>query len=121
MALFPVNDEMSYQSALERIEALWECETGTPEAAEMEALTVLVDAYEERHNPVPLPTLAEAIRFAMDQRGLKQKDLIGKNRLGAKSRVSELLNAKRNPTGDQMRAAFRLLAVPAEILLQENC
>jgi len=120
MAVFPVNDEVSHQAALDRIEALWECAPDTPEAAEMEALVVLVDAYETRLHPVPLPTPAEAILFAMDQHGLRQKDLIGKDKLGAKSRVSELLRGLRNPTGDQMRTAYRLLGIPADALLQEN-
>ena len=58
---------------------------------ELEVLTTLVEAYEAQHYVIdPI----EAIKFRMEQEGLKQKDLVGI--VGSKSRVSEILNKKEN-------------------------
>ena len=58
---------------------------------ELEVLTTLVEAYEAQHYVIdPI----EAIKFGMEQEGLKQKDLVGI--VGSKSRVSEILNKKEN-------------------------
>ncbi len=120
MAVFPVNDEQSYNVALARIEELWECPEGSPEQAELDALVILVEAYEEKVHPVPLPTPAEAIQFALEQMGLKQKDIVGPDKLGSSSRVSEIVRGKRNLSGSQIRAANRLLHISADILVREN-
>ncbi len=60
-------DEASYRVALHRLEELWNCAPGSPEADEMEALAIQVELYESQHHPVPSPTSAEATRFACDQ------------------------------------------------------
>lgn len=44
----PPFDQSDYEAAFDRIAELWTCEAGTPEAAELEALVDLVEAYEER-------------------------------------------------------------------------
>jgi HTH-type transcriptional regulator/antitoxin HigA len=58
------------------MEGLMDAEKGTAEADELELLTALVEMYEERHFPIGLPDPVAAIRFRMDQLGLRQKDLV---------------------------------------------
>jgi mRNA interferase HigB len=53
----PVVDDASHKKALERIEALWDAQVGTPEGAELDALATLVDAYERKHFEVNGPSL----------------------------------------------------------------
>ncbi len=61
-----------HEKALARIEVLWEALPNSPEGDELEALVVLVCAFEEKHYPIVAPTPIEAIKFRMEQ----QKGLI---------------------------------------------
>lgn len=118
MNIRPVKTEKDYDAALSRIEALWGAEPGTARGDELEVLLTLVSAYENKHHPVPPPSPVEAIRFVMDQKGLKPADLIPF--LGSRSRVSEILNGKRNLTLKMIRALNSQLGIPAEILIKEG-
>jgi HTH-type transcriptional regulator/antitoxin HigA len=93
MNIRPVNSEQAYDEAIERIETLWGAESGTPEGDELDVLLTLVRVYEKENHPVPPPTPIEAIRFVMDQRGMKQADLVPY--IGSRSKVSEVLRGKR--------------------------
>ncbi|WP_419662238.1 hypothetical protein Dvar_26890 [Desulfosarcina variabilis str. Montpellier] len=90
MNIRPVKTEEDYDAALARIEELWGTDPGTPEGDELDVLLVLVGAYEDQHHPVPNPSPIEAIRFVMEQKGLKNSDLIPY--LGSRPQVSEILN-----------------------------
>ena len=59
----------------------------------------------------------EAIKFYMDERGLKQRDLIPM--IGSRSKVSEVLSGSRSLTMPMARALHRHLGIPAEYLLKE--
>ena len=48
---------------------------GSPKEEELELWSLLVERYEEEHFPIDLPDPVEAIKFRMDQEGLRQKDL----------------------------------------------
>ena len=61
------------------------------------------------------PDPVDAIRFRMDQLGLRQADLVPL--LGARSRVSEVLARKRPLTLDMMRALNKALGIPWESLV----
>ena len=58
--------------------------------------------YETHHQPIDFSDPVEAIKFRMEQEGLKQKDLV-EILGGSKSRVSELLNRKRGLTLEMIR------------------
>ena len=64
-----------------------------------------------------MPDPIEAIKFRMEQMGLKQKDLA--EVVGFKSRVSEILNKKRNLTLSMIRSLSSQLNIPTEVLIQE--
>ena len=51
---------------LEEIERLFDAVPDTPEGDRLEVLTTLVEAYEEKHYPVPLPDPIEAIEYFME-------------------------------------------------------
>jgi HTH-type transcriptional regulator/antitoxin HigA len=65
-----------------------------------------------------LPDPIEAIRFRMQQANLKQKDLIPI--FGSKSKVSEVLNGKRELSLSMIRKLASELGIPTEVLLQER-
>ena len=117
MNIKPIKNEDDYAQALKRIEALMDAKPETAEMDELEVLTTLVEAYEEQHYKIEAPDPIEAIKFRMEQEGLKQKDLIGI--VGNKSRVSEVLNKKRKLTIDMIRNLHRHLHLPVESLFSD--
>jgi len=112
-----IKNEKDYDTALSRIEQLMDAKSGTAEMDEFELLTALVEMYEERHFPINPPDPIDAIKFRMEQLGLVQKDMIPY--LGAKSKVSEVLNGKRPLTLAMMRSLSKGLGISAEVLLKE--
>ena len=93
MELRPIKSEADYQKALERLEQLFDASIGTPESDEADILGLMVDDYEKKHYPIDAPDPIEAIKIRMEELQLKQKDLV--NEIGGKSRVSEILNRKK--------------------------
>ena len=63
------------------------------------------------------PDPIEAVKFRMEQLGIKQKDLA--EILGFKSRVSELLNRKRKLTLEMIKNLHKTLNIPTNVLIQE--
>ena len=61
---------------LAEIQRLFHARPGTSAGDRLEILVTLVEAYEERHCPMPPPDPVEAIRYAMESRGLTSDDLV---------------------------------------------
>ena len=88
---------------------------GEPEADRLEVLALLVENYEDKMFPIPVPDPIEAIKFRMDQLGLARKDL--EQYLGGRSHVSEVLNHKRPLSAAMVRKLRDGLKIPADILI----
>ena len=114
MNIKPIKNERNYTDALSKIEKLMSAKPNTPEMDELEVLTTLVEAYEEQFYKIDAPDPIEAIKFRMEQEGLKQKDLVAI--VGSKSRVSEVLNRKRKLTIEMIRSLHKQLHIPIESL-----
>lgn len=112
-----IKNQKEHDAALARIEELFSAVSGTPEGDELELLVHLVDAYESTAFPIDLPDPIAAVRFRMEQQGLKRKDL--ERYLGSKSKVSEVLNGQRDLSLAMIRKLHEGLGIPAEVLLQE--
>jgi len=106
-----------HAAALARVESLMDAKPGTRLEEELELWSLLVERYEEEHFPIDLPDPVEAIKFRMEQEGLRQKDL--EKYFPGKNRVSEVLNHKRPLSIGMIRALHRGLGIPAEVLLRE--
>ena len=76
MNIKPIKNEQNYQETLSIIENLMSAKPNTKEMDELEVLTTLVEAYEEQFYKIDAPDPIEAIKFRMEQKSLKQKDLI---------------------------------------------
>lgn len=112
-----IRTEDDHEKALARMEKLWGSASGTPKGDELELLMLVVEAYEEANYPIPPPDPIEAIRFRMEQQGLKPSGLA--EQLGlTRARMSEILNRKRALTLDQVRRLHDF-GVPAEVLVRE--
>lgn len=108
--------EEEYRAALARLESLMDAEAGSEEEEELELWSLLVEKYEQENFPIDLPDPVEAIRFRMDQEGLRQKDLA--RILSGKNRVSEILNRKRPLSLLMIRSLHKNLQIPAEVLIR---
>ena len=96
MDIRPIATEKDYEAALAEIKRLWAAEAGSPEAQKIEMLAMLAQAYERAREPPPKADPIEAIKFRMDQQGLRRKDLLPI--FGTTARISETLNGKRSLT-----------------------
>jgi len=115
MTIKPIRNDADHEAALARIEELWGYEPGTPEEDEFDVLSVLASAYEDKRWPILPPEPVEAIKFHMEQNGLRQKDLA--RVLGSESRASEILNRQRSLSMENVRAIYKAWHIPLESLL----
>jgi len=117
MKISPIKTEKDYQKALKRLELVFDAKKGTEKGDELEILSILIDKYENEKFPIEMPDPIEAIKFRMEQMGLKQKDLV--KLVGFKSRVSEIMNRKRKLTLDMIRKLNTTLHIPTDVLVQD--
>jgi HTH-type transcriptional regulator/antitoxin HigA len=113
-----IKTEAQYESALQRIARLMDAVPGTLRGDELELLSLLVSDYEDRHYPIGQPNPLAAIRFRMDQMGLKPKDLIPC--LGSRSKVSEVLSGRRPLSMSMIRKLNAGLGIPLKALIQNS-
>ena len=117
MNIQPIKTEIDYEAALERIASLMDAKLNTKEGDELDILGTLVEAYEAKNHPINQPSPIEAIRFKMEQYGLKDKDLVPY--IGGSGRVSEILNGHRKLTLVMIRKLSTGLNISTECLVQD--
>ena len=117
MEIKPIRTEEDYRATLQEIESLMTAEAGTREGERLDVLVTLVEAYERKNFPLDLPDPVEAIKFAMDQRGLTVKDL--EPMIGRSNRVYEVLSHKRPLTLKMIWKLHKGLGIPAESLIKQ--
>ncbi|HSW54899.1 MAG TPA: helix-turn-helix domain-containing protein [Ignavibacteriaceae bacterium] len=115
MNIKPIKTKKDYEAALKKIEGLFNAKSNTSDGDLLDVLTTLVEAYEQKHFKIAPPDPIEAIKFRMEQLGLKQSDIA--EVIGGKNRASEILNRKRELTARMMRDLHRKFNIPAESLL----
>jgi len=114
-----IKTEEQYRAYLAEVDrlAVDDPSPGTPDGDRLELFAKLVEDYEKARFPFRRPDPVEAIRFRMEQQGLRQKDLAPL--LGGRNRVSEVLAGKRPLTVAAIRALSEALHIPADLLLRE--
>jgi len=116
MNIKPVRTKADHRAALKQIESLMNARANTPEGERLDVLVTLVEAYERKHFPMDMPDPVEAIKFAMEQRGLTVKDL--ESMIGRTNRIYEVLNRKRPLTLKMIWRLHQGLGIPAECLIK---
>jgi HTH-type transcriptional regulator/antitoxin HigA len=106
--------DSDYKAALAYVDRLME--QPSPDEAELELWSLLVEHYEDLQFPFAKPDPIEAIRFRLDQAGLQKSDLLPY--LQSKSKISEVMNRKRPLSLTMIRALHDGLKIPAAILVQ---
>jgi antitoxin component HigA of HigAB toxin-antitoxin module len=114
-----IRDEAGYEAAMAEYEAFFDKEPalGNEDGDRFELLGLLLAKYEEEHFPMPKTSPVEAIRFAMDRKGLAQSDLA--ELLGSRSRASEILSGRRELTLPQIRLLAKAWGIPVQALVAE--
>lgn len=115
--LKPVKTKKDYEAALQRCYELMQKDIkANPKFAdELEVLSILVKAYEEKHYPLPPPHPIAAIRHRLENSGLDEKEL--NKILGGRSRKSEILSGRRKLSLNMIRELHDKLKIPAETLI----
>lgn len=116
MNLRPIKTEQDHAAALAEIERLFNSAPDTSDGDRLEILSVLVDAYEERHHPIAPPDPVAALEYYMESRGLSRREL--EPYLGSRARVAEVLNRRRRLSIEMIRRLHEGLSIPAEALIR---
>ncbi len=117
----PIADEATYMRFCEWVEILDDLifEDDAEEEkkfAHLDALTVLIGAYEANHfafNKIQL-TLPQVIEQALEQLNLDRKDLA---KILGSNRVSEIFSGKRQLSLAQIRILHKELRIPTDLLV----
>jgi HTH-type transcriptional regulator/antitoxin HigA len=119
MDLFPIRNDCDHRRALDRFSSLAdpEPEPGSAQEATLEALAILIDAYERKRYPLEQPDPIDYLKFEMERRGLSVSDLVPF--IGQPNRVYEVLSGKRRLSIPMIRRLHRGLGIPLEVLLAE--
>ena len=117
VAVRPIHNDADLTAALARINEICRAVPGTAEGDELDVLATLVVSYEREHYPVGPLNPIEAIRFALDQKGLRDKDLIPY--IGSQSRVSDVLAGRRALTLGMIKKLHDGLGIPLECLIAD--
>jgi HTH-type transcriptional regulator/antitoxin HigA len=100
----PIRDERHYERMVAMLDALLDAAGGDerhPAMALVDIVGDLIEDYEAAHHPMPETTGLGALKFLMEQHGLRQSDL---PEIGSQGVVSEILGGKRELNVRQIRA-----------------
>lgn len=113
----PLQNDAELDRALARIWELFDSEPGTPERDELRALADIVEAYEDIHYPIPLPTPLGALEFWVDQWHLTLDDLAPV--IGSKEQAAAILNGQQEITPEIANALHQKLDIDLRDLLPQ--
>jgi HTH-type transcriptional regulator/antitoxin HigA len=79
-------------------------------------LSLLVEAFEHKHQAISAPDPIAVIEHCMESRGLTRKDL--ELFIGSRARVSEVMSRKAPTDSGMIRRLAAGLRIPADLLIQ---
>jgi HTH-type transcriptional regulator/antitoxin HigA len=108
-----------YDTAVAEIDRLLDLDP-TPFSADsdrLELLSVLVEDYEQRHDPIDDSDLTpvDLVQFMVEQKGVSRAELA--EIMGGRSRLSDFLSGKRDLSKGQIQSLRDKLGIPADLLL----
>ena len=102
---------------MKELEKVFDAKPNSPEGDRGQMLVLLIEDYEKKHYPIGPPDPIEEIKYMMEEKGLKNKDVIPY--FGSKSLVSQVLKCERNLSLKMIKALHKGLGLPYEVLLAE--
>ncbi|MGC8519624.1 MAG: helix-turn-helix domain-containing protein [Steroidobacteraceae bacterium] len=115
--LIVIQNDADHADAKKLIERLMDSNDPVDQAR-MTAQARLVEAYERSRWPQQNVTVPELLTYLMDQHGLTRADLVPL--LGTASRVSEVLNGKRELSMSMVRKVRDRFRIPADLLISQT-
>ena len=117
MKISIIKNKSQYNEALSNVDKLFDkgVKKSTPEGDALELLLLVIKDYEDKHYSIAPPDPISALKLTMQEKGLKNKDLIPF--IGSKSYVSQILNKHKPLTAEIMKMLHKHLGIQAEILL----
>jgi len=85
------------------------------ESALLETMAILVQAYDDRHHPLPSVAPNEMLAYLMETSGRTAKDLLPV--LGTRGRVSEVLSGKRSISKEQAKKLAAVFKVAVDLFI----
>ena len=113
-----IQSEKEYEIMLANIDELMskgEDKLSLEEERLLETLAILVESYEDEHYPMPEVAPNEMLKYLMEEKGLKQKDLI--HIFGSSGISSEVVNGKRSISKNQAKALAEFFKVSIELFI----
>lgn len=110
-----IKTEKEYRKALVRMAEIFQAHRGTKQGDELELLAMLIENYEDKHYAIEPPDPIEAIKYKMEQKGLNRKQMA--IYFGTQSRVTEVLQGKRNLTLTMIKKLYKQFGMSADVLL----
>lgn len=115
-----LRNKREYHAAVVEIDNLLDVNPrkGTAAYDRLEFLSVLVQAYEDEHDPIEESgsTPQSVVEFMLEQRDMTRAELAPL--MGGKARVSEFFAGKRRLSIEQIRALRQELGIPADLLVE---
>ncbi|NJO91491.1 MAG: helix-turn-helix domain-containing protein [Chloroflexia bacterium] len=114
--------DAQHKKAIKRLEFLTDKEEidKISELEEMEIvyLSVLIEEYEEIHSPIGPPNPVEYLKFLLEDKNMKQQDLV--NLLGiSKGTLSNILNYRKKLSIEMIRALHNQMGISYDILMED--
>ena len=102
-------------AAVERLMDKGEERLSPEESALLETVAILVQAYDDRHNPLPPIAPNRMLAYMMEMSGRVTKDLLPV--FGTRGRVSEILSGKRSIGKEQAKKLALVFKVTADLFI----
>jgi HTH-type transcriptional regulator/antitoxin HigA len=102
-------------AAVEHLMNKGEHQLSPEEAALLETMAILVQAYDDRQHPVAPVAPNEMLAYLMESSGRTAKDLLSV--FGTRGRVSEVLNGKRSVSKEQAKKLAAVFKVSVDLFL----
>jgi len=116
MELKLIRTKKDYRAALAEADRLWDVPADSPQADQLDVLTLLIEQYERAHFPIADPDPIDFLEHVMQARGLTRKDM--EPYIGPRGRVSDVLNRVRPLTLAMIRKLADGLKLPGEVLIR---
>lgn len=113
----PIENDKEFDRMVSRLEELDFADRQlTPEETALrQVLSILIDAYSEAHQDLPAVAPHEMVQYLMEQRGLKQADLLPV--LGTRSQVSDVVTGNRSISKTQAKKLAEFFNTSVELFI----
>lgn len=111
-----IKTDEEFDRMVEMMEAIDRKANATPEEQALsELLMKLIQDYDDTHHPIPDVEPYKVVQYLMEQRGLKQADLVAV--IGSRAQVSDIVNGKRGISKVQAKKLAEFFHTSVELFI----